>query len=153
MSFSMNYLDLKETVQNSEELKGGKQCENIDFSTLKIESSLLKLLPEHICRKYNILPLKIIGEQLYIASSNYLKEDALYKISFITGKNIKIVLCNKEDILGAIKRFYTNYEGKYNVKGIKEEKLYPMKKIKKKFRRPYNKVNRFYNRRGCLEKG
>lgn len=31
MSFSMNYLDLKETVQNSEELKGGKQCENIDL--------------------------------------------------------------------------------------------------------------------------
>lgn len=140
MSFSMNYLDLKETVQNSEELKGGKQCENIDFSTLKIESSLLKLLPEHICRKYNILPLKIIGEQLYIASSNYLKEDALYKISFITGKNIKIVLCNKEDILGAIKRFYTNYEGKYNVKGIKEEKLYPMKKIKKNLEGPIIKL-------------
>lgn len=132
MSFSMNYLDLKETVQNSEELKGGKQCENIDFSTLKIESSLLKLLPEHICRKYNILPLKIIGEQLYIASSNYLKEDALYKISFITGKNIKIVLCNKEDILGAIKRFYTNYEGKYNVKGIKEEKTISYEENKEK---------------------
>lgn len=132
MSFSMNYLDLKETVQNSEELRGGKQCENIDFSTLKIESSLLKLLPEHICRKYNILPLKIIGEQLYIASSNYLKEDALYKISFITGKNIKIVLCNKEDILGAIKRFYTNYEGKYNVKGIKEEKTISYEENKEK---------------------
>lgn len=132
MSFSMNYLDLKETVQNSEELRGGKQCENIDFSTLKIESFLLKLLPEHICRKYNILPLKIIGEQLYIASSNYLKEDALYKISFITGKNIKIVLCNKEDILGAIKRFYTNYEGKYNVKGIKEEKTISYEENKEK---------------------
>nr|WP_236884046.1 ATPase, T2SS/T4P/T4SS family [Clostridium botulinum] len=132
MSFSMNYLDLKETVQNSEELRGKKQCENIDFSTLKIESSLLKLLPEHICMKYNILPLKIIDEQLYIASSNYLKEDVLYKISFITGKNIKIVLCNKEDILGAIKRFYTNYEGKYKVKGINEEKTISYEENKEK---------------------
>lgn len=82
--------------------------------------------------KYNILPLKIIDEQLYIASSNYLKEDVLYKISFITGKNIKIVLCNKEDILGAIKRFYTNYEGKYKVKGINEEKTISYEENKEK---------------------
>ncbi|AVQ46888.1 GspE/PulE family protein [Clostridium botulinum] len=132
MSFSMNHLDLDEIVPNSKELRVKKQCQNIDFSTLRVESSLLKLLPDHICRKHNILPLKIIDEQLYIASSNYLKEEVLYKISFITGKNIKIVLCNKEDILGAIKRFYTNYEEKYNAKGIKEEKVIPYEENKEK---------------------
>ncbi len=56
----------------------------------------------------------------------------MYKISFITGKNIKIVLCNREDILGAIKRFYTNYGEKYNAQGIKEEKVIPYEEIKKK---------------------
>ncbi len=132
MSFSMNHLDLDEIVPNSKELRVKKQCQNIDFSTLRVESSLLKLLPDHICRKHNILPLKIIDEQLYIASSNYLKEEVLYKISFITGKNIKIVLCNKEDILGAIKRFYTNYEEKYNAQGIKEEKVIPYEENKEK---------------------
>ncbi|MCW6109930.1 GspE/PulE family protein [Clostridium sporogenes] len=132
MSFSMNHLDLDEIVPNSKELRVKKQCQNIDFSTLRVESSLLKLLPDHICRKHNILPLKIIDEQLYIASSSYLKEEVLYKISFITGKNIKIVLCNKEDILGAIKRFYTNYEEKYNAQGIKEEKVIPYEENKEK---------------------
>ncbi|EKO1911791.1 type II/IV secretion system protein [Clostridium botulinum] len=132
MSFSMNHLDLDEIVPNSKELRVKKQCQNIDFSTLRVESSLLKLLPDHICRKHNILPLKIIDEQLYIASSNYLKEEVLYKISFITGKNIKIVLCNREDILGAIKRFYTNYEEKYNAQGIKEEKVIPYEENKEK---------------------
>ncbi|MCR1975912.1 GspE/PulE family protein [Clostridium sporogenes] len=132
MSFSMNHLDLDEIVPNSKELRVKKQCQNIDFSTLRVESSLLKLLPDHICRKHNILPLKIIDEQLYIASSSYLKEEVLYKISFITGKNIKIVLCNREDILGAIKRFYTNYEEKYNAQGIKEEKVIPYEENKEK---------------------
>ncbi|MBO0554432.1 type II/IV secretion system protein [Clostridium botulinum] len=132
MSFSMNHLDLDEIVPNSKEVRVKKQCQNIDFNTLRIESSLLKLLPDHICRKHNILPLKIIDEQLYIASSSYLKEEVLYKISFITGKNIKIVLCNREDILGAIKRFYTNYGEKYNAQGIKEEKVIPYEENKEK---------------------
>ncbi|EPY2301428.1 GspE/PulE family protein [Clostridium sporogenes] len=132
MSFSMNHLDLDEIVPNSKEVRVKKQCQNIDFSTLRVESSLLKLLPDHICRKHNILPLKIIDEQLYIASSSYLKEEVLYKISFITGKNIKIVLCNREDILGAIKRFYTNYEEKYNAQGIKAEKVIPYEENKEK---------------------
>ncbi len=50
MSFSMNYLDLEETIQDSKEMKGEKQCQNIDFNVLNIEESLLKLLPEHICK-------------------------------------------------------------------------------------------------------
>ncbi|NFN88537.1 type II/IV secretion system protein [Clostridium sporogenes] len=122
MNFSMNYLDLEETIQSSQEVKDEKQWKNIDFNTLNIDAPLLKLLPEHICKKYNILPLKIINEQLYIASSNYLKEDIIYKLSFITSKNIKIILCNKENILGTIKRLYTNYDIKYKTEEIKEDK-------------------------------
>ncbi len=133
MNFSMNYLDLEETIQSSQKVKDGKQWKNIDFNTLNIDAPLLKLLPEHICKKYNILPpLKIIDEQLYIASSNYLKEDIIYKLSFITSKNIKIILCNKENILGAIKRLYTNYDIKYKTEEIKEEKIVFHEKNKEK---------------------
>ncbi|NFV11874.1 type II/IV secretion system protein [Clostridium sporogenes] len=132
MNFSMNYLDLEETIQSSQEVKDEKQWKNIDFNTLNIDAPLLKLLPEHICKKYNILPLKIIDEQLYIASSNYLKEDIIYKLSFITSKNIKIILCNKESILGAIKRLYTNYDIKYKTEEIKEDKAVFHEKNKEK---------------------
>ncbi|EJO5346967.1 type II/IV secretion system protein [Clostridium botulinum] len=132
MSFSMNYSDLKETAKNSESLKGKSQFMSIDFNDLNVEGSLLKLLPEHICRKYNIFPLKIIDEYLYIACSSYLKEDILYKISFITGKNIKTIYCNKESIVRCIKRFYTNYEEKNKVKEIKKEKVTSEEKHKGK---------------------
>lgn len=123
MNFSMNYLDVKGTSSHSKMLKSKEKLSNIDFSNLMVEQTTLELLPEHICRKYTIVPLAIVHEQLYIASSNYLEEDTLYKLSFIAGKTIKIVLCNKEDIIGTIKRIYTKYENKYKHEQVKEDKI------------------------------
>ncbi|WP_251859472.1 GspE/PulE family protein [Clostridium sp. Marseille-Q2269] len=123
MNFSMNYLDVKGTSSHSKMLKSKEKLSNIDFSNLMVEQATLELLPEHICRKYTIVPLAIVHEQLYIASSNYLEEDTLYKLSFIAGKTIKIVLCNKEDIIGTIKRIYTKYENKYKHEQVKEDKI------------------------------
>ena len=72
--------------------------------------TVLELVPASLAREYNVLPLRIEGPTLFVATadpSNVLLRD---KLSFIVNKDIRFVEYPRADILRAVRRLYGSRE-------------------------------------------
>jgi MshEN domain len=82
----------------------------VDISKIKIEPSVVALIPKKISVKYNIFPLGIKTEGgkkiLFIATSDPTNPEAIDEIQFLTGHTVRPVLAADQDILNAIEEYY-----------------------------------------------
>jgi len=72
--------------------------------------TVLELVPESVARENTVLPLKLVGRVLHVATtdpSNILLRD---KLSFILNKDIRLVEFPRADVLRAIRRHYRQVE-------------------------------------------
>jgi type IV pilus assembly protein PilB len=79
----------------------------VDVKRLKIHREALKLVPEEIAKKHNIIPVEVTSDKLVIVMSHPEDILAIDDINIITGKKIYIALGNPSDIEDAI---YSSYE-------------------------------------------
>ncbi|MEA4900442.1 GspE/PulE family protein [Desulfitobacterium sp.] len=82
----------------------------IDLNRLVIPDSVLKMLPENVVRKYNVLPVEIQNGQLMVATSDPTDYFAMDDLRLAAGMMVKSCLAKKGDILKAIDRMYGRSE-------------------------------------------
>lgn len=71
---------------------------------------VLKLVPESLARRYGIMPLDINNNKILIAISNPEDMSVIEDVKMSSRMDASIVLASRENINGAIERYYKNLE-------------------------------------------
>jgi len=79
----------------------------IDLKRHRVRAEALKLVPEHLARKYNVMPLDIIGGSLTIIMENPMDVRAIDDIAAVSKMRIEPMMGFSDEIRGAIDRNYT----------------------------------------------
>jgi general secretion pathway protein E len=96
---------------------------------LSPQPEAVQLIPEAIARRYNTIPLKIVGEILELAMANPADIQAMDAIAYISGKRIKSIVADAKEVHDAINLNYTSYDDvNKQVVGISNEKETPANK-------------------------
>ncbi len=97
----------------------------IDISRLKIDPEVIKLIPQEIAVRYQIMPISKMGKALTLAMVDPLNIFAIDNVGTLTGLNINPIISRSSDISQAIQRYYavdTNDANKTFEKIIKDIK-------------------------------
>lgn len=95
--------------------------EYVDSPVFIVESDAVKLVPESLARRYNILPAYIRSGTLTIATNDPLDFACLEDIEMITGMEIKTVLAPMSEIERAINRVYSKKTSEDIIGNIRDE--------------------------------
>jgi len=79
----------------------------IDLKKHKVRPEALKLVPEQLARKHNVLPLDIIGGSLTLIMENVMDVQAIDDVAAVSKLHIEPVMGFADDIRSAIDRNYT----------------------------------------------
>ena len=78
----------------------------IDISRLKIDPSVVKIIPHNIAVKYQVMPISKMGDQLTLAMSDPLNIFAIDSVIALTGLRITPIIGRASDIVKAIQTYY-----------------------------------------------
>ncbi len=81
----------------------------VELHQIDIEQDVIALVPVHICKKYEVLPLKRMGNSLTLVMADPTNVFALDDIAFMTNLRVSPVVAPRAAIRGAIER---NYEAR-----------------------------------------
>ena len=84
----------------------------INLVKLNIKPEVIEIIPEHVARHYQLIPISRIGDNLTVAVSDPLNIFALDDIRALTNFKVKCVLSTEEEIKEAIRRYYIRSTGK-----------------------------------------
>ncbi len=79
---------------------------SINLQHFEIDSSVIKLIPADVARKYNILPVNKTGATITIAMADPTNVFAMDDIKFMTGYNVEPVVASELGIKVAIDGYY-----------------------------------------------
>jgi type IV pilus assembly protein PilB len=79
---------------------------SISLVHFEIDSSVIKLIPADVARKYNILPVNKTGATITIAMADPTNVFAMDDIKFMTGYNVEPVVASELGIKSAIDNYY-----------------------------------------------
>jgi type IV pilus assembly protein PilB len=79
---------------------------HVNLYKQKIKQSLLNIISEDLSRRYQVLPLKKVGDKLTVAMSDPLDYYAIDDLRLSTGFNIEPCIAKKEELKLAINRYY-----------------------------------------------
>jgi len=79
---------------------------SINLAHFEIDSSVIKLIPADVARKYNILPVNKTGATVTIAMADPTNVFAMDDIKFMTGYNVEPVVASELGIKAAIDKYY-----------------------------------------------
>lgn len=74
----------------------------ISLQDIRVDESVLKLLPQDILRKYNVFPISSSGGQLELAISDPMDMDSVDDISHILNMSVDLRIASPEEIKRAI---------------------------------------------------
>src|SRR5918912_728217 len=96
---------LKDALKAQKET-GGKLGETlINLAHFEIDSSVIKLIPSEVARKYNILPVNKTGATITIAMADPTNVFAMDEIKFRTCYNVEPVVASGLGIKAAIDNY------------------------------------------------
>lgn len=101
------------------------QIPPINLGKIKIPPDVIRIVPEHVARHYQLIPISHIGNNLTVAMSDPLNIFALDDIRVLTNYNYKVktVLSTEEDIKEAIRAYYSKSAGDILEDAIKDNKI------------------------------
>jgi type IV pilus assembly protein PilB len=79
---------------------------SINLAHFEIDSSVIKLIPPDVARKYGILPVTKTGATITIAMADPTNVFAMDDIKFMTGYNVEPVVASELGIKSAIDNYY-----------------------------------------------
>src|SRR3989338_10644007 len=83
----------------------------ISISRLKIDPELIRIIPQDIAVKYQIMPISVIGDHLTLAMADPLNIFAIDNIKALTGYTINPIISKPKDIEKTIHKYYKEQEG------------------------------------------
>ena len=82
----------------------------LPLSNYEIDSEILGVIPEQICRQYSLLPVDKIGKSLTIAMANPLNMEVVENVELITGCTVQTFVSTVTEIQQAIEKYYNKRE-------------------------------------------
>jgi type IV pilus assembly protein PilB len=95
--------------------------EYVDSPVFIVESDAVRIVPESLARRYNVLPVYIRSGSLTIATNDPLDFACLEDIEMITGMEIRTVLSPFSEIDRAINRIYSKKTSEDIIGNIKDD--------------------------------
>lgn len=108
------------------------QIPPINLGKIKIAPEVIKIIPEHVAKHYQLIPISHIGNNLTVAMSDPLNIFALDDIRVLTNYKVKTVLSTEEDIKEAIRAYYSKSAGEILEDAIKEKKIKVVTSLERK---------------------
>lgn len=99
----LHLIDEKELVSA---LSQGLGLPPIVLSRYTIDSQVLKLIPKHTAKHYQIIPISKIGNTLTLAMADPLNIFAIDDVKTLTGFEINPIIAQQGEILEAIEKYY-----------------------------------------------
>jgi len=78
----------------------------LHINKYKLSAEIISLIPEELARRYNIIPISRMGNNITVAISDPLDIFVLDDLRILTGYNIDIVLSPQEEIEKALDTYY-----------------------------------------------
>ncbi len=97
----------------------------INLNRHKIYPEAIKLIPENMARRYNVLPMEIIGSTLTVVMEDIINIGAIDDLAAISNMRIKTVMALPDDIRAAINRYYTMAQDTESSIELQEEEEQP----------------------------
>ena len=95
--------------------------EYVETPVFIVEAEAVRLVPETLARRYNILPIYIRTGYLTIATNDPLNFTCLEDVEMVTGMDIRTVLSPVSEIERAISRIYSKRSSDEIIGNIKDE--------------------------------
>jgi type IV pilus assembly protein PilB len=93
----------------------------IDLRKFKIDQKSVKLVPENLARKHELIAVQNDGVFLTVAMSDPLNYFALDDVKMAAGMDVKPVIATRDDILGSIERYYGGRAAERAIEDFKKE--------------------------------
>lgn len=78
----------------------------VSLDGIKVDESIIKIIPADVARKYTILPIAKTGAKVTIAMSDPTNVFAMDDIRFMTGYNVEPVVASENALRAAVDRYY-----------------------------------------------
>jgi type IV pilus assembly protein PilB len=78
----------------------------IDLSNHEVDSEIVKLIPEDVAQKYQVIPISRTGSTLVVAMADPSNIFAIDDIKFLTGYNVEPLVASDASIKSAIEKYY-----------------------------------------------
>jgi len=82
----------------------------LPLDSYEIDPEIIKIVPENVARQYNLIPIDKFGNNLSVAMSNPLNDEAIEDVTLLVNCNVQIFVSTSSDIRRAIERYYTKKE-------------------------------------------
>ena len=82
----------------------------VDLNTTEIDPEVIKLIPENVSNKYQVIPISRTGSTLVMAMADPSNIFAIDDIKFLTGYNVESVVASEAAIKSAIEKYYAAAE-------------------------------------------
>ena len=93
----------------------------IDLTKAKIDLSLTTLIPKHIAVQYRLVPVKLVGDKLYIAMEDPLNFRAVEAVKEVSKKRVVVMIAYREAISRALAVLYENEGAAAAIEEMKED--------------------------------
>ena len=80
----------------------------VNLSRFDIDPNALKLVPEKVAAKYNVMPIALLDQQLFLAMENPLLIEPLNEVRFYAKRSVEPVMADANEIRNAIRSYYGN---------------------------------------------
>lgn len=78
----------------------------IDLSSHEVDHEIVKLIPEDVAQKYQVIPVNRTGSTLVVAMADPSNIFAIDDIKFLTGYNVEPLVSSDASIKAAIEKYY-----------------------------------------------
>ncbi len=78
----------------------------VNLSDYDIDAGVIKIIPQEVVQKYQLIPVNRAGATLIVAVSDPSNLFAIEDIKFMTGYNVEMVVASDTDIKSAIDKYY-----------------------------------------------
>lgn len=93
----------------------------IDLKKFKIDQKSVKLVPENLARKHELIAVQNDGVFLTVAMSDPLNYFALDDVKMAAGMDVKPVIATRDDISASIERYYGGKAAERAIEDFKKE--------------------------------
>ncbi len=83
----------------------------LNLARFKVNPELAKIIPEKTARKYQIVPVSIIGKRLTVAMADPLNILNIDDVAILTQTKVDYVMSTAKDITDAMEKLYVNERG------------------------------------------
>src|SRR3990172_9136189 len=78
----------------------------IDLSSQEVDHEIVKLIPEDVAQKYQVIPVSRTGSTLVVAMADPSNIFAIDDIKFLTGYNVEPLVASDSAVKSAIEKYY-----------------------------------------------